>query len=166
MPPCKILADGNPDVYLSTDLGDTPLSFKGLSGMHRIVFLVLIVVLGGCTTAPTGDAQKNQPAAKQEAQPESQVVDLKDLDVPPEVVYQVVPTYPEELKSKQIRGEVLVAFIVERDGKVGEAYVIQASHPGLGEAALQTVRQWRFAPPLYHGQPVRIRLQVPIRFGV
>ena len=134
--------------------------------MNKIAFSVMIVALGGCTTVPTGDTQRNQPAARQEAQPESQVVDLKDLDAPPEVVYQVVPIYPEELKSQQIRGEVLVAFMVERDGRVGEVEVIQASHPGLGEAALQAVRQWRFEPPRYHGQPVRVRLQVPIRFGV
>ena len=148
------------------DLGDTPLSFNGPAGMHKIVFSVMIIALGGCTTVPTGETQRNQPAAVKEAQPESQVVDLKDLDAPPEVVYKVVPIYPEELKSKQIRGEVLVSFMVEKDGRVGEVEVMQASHPGLGEAAMQAVRQWRFAPPLYHGQPARVRLQVPIRFGM
>src|SRR5512146_3133184 len=48
--------------------------------------------------------------------------------VPPRVVSQVQPTYPEALAASGIKGEVLVGFIVDRDGNVADPFVITSSN--------------------------------------
>jgi TonB family protein len=77
----------------------------------------------------------------------------------------VLPEYPQQAKDQGIRGIVLVELIVERDGSVSEASVLR-SIPELDEAALVAVRQWEYEVTRVDGQPVRVRLAVPITFSM
>ena len=74
------------------------------------------------------------------------------------------PRYPEEAKAAGIEGVVLAEVVVNAEGIVAEAKIVR-SVPMLDEAALETVKQWRFRPSVVNGQPVPTRIVVTINFA-
>jgi TonB family protein len=61
------------------------------------------------------------------------------------------PKYPENAREAGIEGEVLIFVWFDQNGKLVEAKTLRSPHESLSEAALNTVRQWRFEPhaPLF-----------------
>jgi TonB family protein len=74
------------------------------------------------------------------------------------------PRYPEEAKAAGIEGVVLAEVVVSEQGVVTDAKIVR-SIPMLDEAALETVRQWRFRPAVVNGQPVPARMVVTVMFA-
>jgi TonB family protein len=63
----------------------------------------------------------------------------------PKPVFSVLPMYPEEARSARVAGTVRIWFVLNGDGEVAQAGV--ASGPAmLQEAAMRSVRSWRFRP--------------------
>ena len=89
----------------------------------------------------------------------------QDVDpfVNPEAVEKIGPIYPEEARRAHIQGTVMVAALVGKDGLVKDCKVIK-SIPGLDEAAVAAVKQWRFRPVLLDDKPVAAWAAVPIKF--
>jgi protein TonB len=59
----------------------------------------------------------------------------------------------------------MVRIVVLPSGAVGTADIVRSSgSSALDEAALATVRRWRFHPARQAGQAVRATLDVPITF--
>ncbi|MEE8614569.1 MAG: TonB family protein, partial [Roseateles sp.] len=68
-------------------------------------------------------------------------------DIPLRLLSRVSPNVPRQLLAQNFRGGFAqVQFVVQPDGKVSQAQVIKASHARLGNAAIEAVQQWRFAP--------------------
>lgn len=82
----------------------------------------------------------------------------------PKLVLNVVAQYPEELEISGTLGTVKVELTVTETGTASDIKVIDASHPMFAEAALETVRHWRFEPALSDGKPVAIRIEKTIHF--
>jgi TonB family protein len=76
------------------------------------------------------------------------------------------PELPAELARQNPAGRVVIEFVVEADGRVGEARVADSTHDALGEPALAAVRQWLFEPGVRAGRPAAYALRVPIVFPV
>lgn len=77
--------------------------------------------------------------------------------------------YPEEARSGNISGRVVVKFVVEKNGSVSNASVLKDIGAGCGAEALRIINgmngagvQWN--PGLIHGQAVRSVLTLPIVF--
>jgi TonB family protein len=81
----------------------------------------------------------------------------------PEAITKVPPNYPDAARAAGAQGTVLVQALVLEDGTVGDWRVVQ-SVPGLDEAAVAAVRQWRFKPALNKGVPVAVWVAVPVKF--
>ncbi len=81
----------------------------------------------------------------------------------PEAVEKVPPIYPESARRNSIEGTVLVMALVGTDGLVQDTKVGK-SIPGLDDAAVACVRQWRFKPGLSEGAPVAVWVACPIKF--
>jgi protein TonB len=81
----------------------------------------------------------------------------------PERSLTVPPTYPEAARDAGIQGTVKVRAHVRADGTV-DAIAVVHSIPGLDEAAMQCVKQWRFKPASFQGKPVAVWVGVPVRF--
>jgi protein TonB len=75
-----------------------------------------------------------------------------------------IPRYPHEAKAAGIGGAVLAEVVVDKQGAVADVKIIR-SVPMLDEAALETVRQWRFRPSVVNGEPVPIRMVVTMTFA-
>lgn len=73
--------------------------------------------------------------------------------------------YPEEAIDNGIEGTVVISFVVERDGSIGEAKVLRGLGGGCSEEALRVVKSmplWK--PGMQGGKLVRTSYNLPIRF--
>lgn len=90
---------------------------------------------------------------------------VMDFDAPPRVIKQARPQYPQDAFVKKIEGTVLIEALVDAQGRVARARVIQ-SVPLLDAAALQAVYQWVFQPAMKHGRPVATIIHMPVAFRI
>lgn len=86
--------------------------------------------------------------------------------LPPRILRQTEPAYPETLRQQRIEGRVAVRMLVLEDGSVGDANVVSSSGYGeMDEAALDAVRQWQFVPARQEGGgAVRCRTTLSVSF--
>jgi TonB family protein len=77
---------------------------------------------------------------------------------------KVDPAYPADLKQQGITGTVIVRAVVSTAGDTLNPEVINTVHPGLAQAALDAVRQWRYQPTLLNGQPVEVVTTITVTF--
>lgn len=84
---------------------------------------------------------------------------------PPRVLKAANPKYPSEALQKGLEGVVLIELVIDEEGKINDPRVVE-SIPELDEAALQTVKLWKFAPARTDGKAVRSTVRVPISFRI
>lgn len=75
-----------------------------------------------------------------------------------------IPRYPADAKAAGIGGVVLAEVVVDEQGVVADVKIVR-SVPMLDEAALETVKQWRFRPSVVNGRPVPARMVVTVTFA-
>jgi protein TonB len=84
---------------------------------------------------------------------------------PPVLISRTLPQYPRQARLQSIEGLVLLEAILDREGYIEKDIKVLQSIPLLDEAAIEALRRWRFRPARDHKlQPVRVILEVPIRF--
>ncbi len=82
----------------------------------------------------------------------------------PEEIDRVIPRYPAMARRAGIQGAVVVRGIVRRDGTIDNVEVIKDLPQGLGDAAAEAVRRWRFRPATYRGEPIDVYYTVTVNF--
>ena len=73
--------------------------------------------------------------------------------------------YPQNAIDGQIEGRVVVQFVVDKEGKVGNIQVVRSIDKMLDQAAIDVVRalpDWK--PGMQDGQPVNVRYTLPVNF--
>ncbi|HSY53181.1 MAG TPA: TonB family protein [Opitutaceae bacterium] len=93
-----------------------------------------------------------------------QAMTADSLDRPPQALAQPQPIYPFDAKSKELNGQVVVEFLVDKSGHVLNPRVVSSSDPIFEETTLRAIENWRFAPGTWHGVPVRFSMRVPVAF--
>ena len=78
--------------------------------------------------------------------------------------YYIHIDYPEEAIDQGIEGRLVLAFVVEPDGKPTEIVVLRPLHPLCDSAAVDALRKTRFIPGKQNGRVVRVRMRLPVRF--
>jgi protein TonB len=94
-----------------------------------------------------------------------QIFDISQLDQIPVAKFQQQPIYPYEMRRAGITGEVNVGFIVDINGDVRDAYVMNSTHREFEVPAVQAVSKWKFRPGRRGGRAVNTRMSVPIVFS-
>ncbi|HEV6965614.1 TonB family protein [Roseateles sp.] len=85
-------------------------------------------------------------------------------EVPLRLLYKVDPAIPRQLQAQNFRtGFAQVQFTVGADGTVIQAQAVKSSHARLATAAVEAVKQWRFAPI---GKPRDAAVEVAFRNDV
>lgn len=79
---------------------------------------------------------------------------------PPRPLSQEEPRYPE---GETTSATVVVELVVEADGAVSNARVIEGAEP-FAAAALDAVTRYRFVPAQRAGKPIRARIRVAVGF--
>ena len=78
--------------------------------------------------------------------------------------YYIHIDYPEEAIDKGIEGRLVLAFVVEPNGRPTEIEVLRPLHPLCDSAAVDALRKTRFIPGKQNGRVVRVRMRLPVRF--
>jgi protein TonB len=81
----------------------------------------------------------------------------------PRKVRDAAPVYPEFARRASLQGIVIVECVIDERGQVQDAKVVKGL-PLLDDAALDAVRQWRYAPSLLDGVPVPVLMTVTVTF--
>ena len=67
--------------------------------------------------------------------------------------------------EEKIVGNVILQFVVESDGSIGEAKVVRSLHPDYDKEALRVVKSLpKFTPGRQNGQAVAVWYTVPVNF--
>jgi periplasmic protein TonB len=90
---------------------------------------------------------------------------VMDYDQPPKPIKITRPQYPQEAFVKKIEGTVVLEILIDINGHVVRARVLQ-SIPALDAAAIETVKQWVFSPAVKHGHPVATVARAPVGFRI
>jgi periplasmic protein TonB len=78
--------------------------------------------------------------------------------------YYMLIEYPEEARRQGIEGRLVLDFVVDERGRAHDIMVIQSLHALCDSAAVRALRQTRFTPGMRDGEPVAVRMRLPVRF--
>jgi len=84
----------------------------------------------------------------------------------PTLLHRVEPFYPPAAVSARLQGLVILEALVDRDGAVADVKVVRTGGSVLDREALIAVRQWRYAPLMLNGRPLRFVVTVMLSFSV
>lgn len=75
--------------------------------------------------------------------------------------------YPVKAQEQEIQGRVIVKFVVEKDGSIGETKIERSLSPECDKAAINAVKKLgRFTPGKQNGEPVRVWFRIPVNFRI
>ncbi len=100
---------------------------------------------------------------REEKKPET-ILNARDLDAKLVATSRRAPRFPLTVKPGTTKGEALVEFLIDEEGRVRLPRIVSASEVPFGYAAVQGVAAWRFEPPTRGGRPAVVRVRVPITF--
>lgn len=73
--------------------------------------------------------------------------------------------YPPVAAENNIQGQVVVQFVVHKDGSIGKVVVARGVDPDLDKEAVRVTKKLgKFSPGRNNGQPVAVWYTLPIRF--
>jgi TonB family protein len=82
----------------------------------------------------------------------------------PQVRSQERPRYPLMARRAGVEGRVVLRGIVRKNGRIDDIQILRDLPFGLGDAAREAVRQWRFRPATYQGDPIDVYYTVTVNF--
>ena len=128
--------------------------------MIRSVVCLSVLTLAACATPPPVTVKAGPPppatAASEVDQPPTPIGGL------PALLARV--EYPPRARQRGISGVVVVDAVIDPSGRVVWAQPREPVHPLLDVAAVNAVSASPFEPGVDDGQPVFVRIQVPITF--
>jgi protein TonB len=128
--------------------------------LRQIVCILALVLTAGCSSAPSP-----QPPTTTIPNIEAAKAPIKVGSPLPKnfLIHQVRPVYPKAAKKDHVEGTVRFDVVISKTGEVNEIHLV-SGNPMLVPAALDAVKQWRYAPTLLNGEPVEIKTTVDINF--
>jgi len=84
----------------------------------------------------------------------------------PIIVERVSPVYPELARRIRKEGIAVVECIIDKTGGIRDVRLIASDFPSFGDAALASVRRWKFRPGTLNGTAVDTVFQLTIRFNL
>jgi TonB family protein len=75
------------------------------------------------------------------------------------------PVYPAALKGERLEGNAEIEFVIDQGGRARLPRVLSASREEFGWAAATAISQWVFERPLRAGEPVDVRVRIPVGFA-
>lgn len=73
-------------------------------------------------------------------------------------------TYSPQAERLRLEGDVVVALVVDEEGRVTQARLVRSDEKLLEEPALRSVRKWQYRPATKGGVPGKMHIEVTVRF--
>jgi len=74
--------------------------------------------------------------------------------------------YPKIAMEDKANGQVVVNFVINREGQVWYAKVVKSVHPALDQEAIRVIYSLpRWKPGIHHGKTVNVAYTIPINFS-
>lgn len=139
--------------------------------MMKLMIIGLIV----CSVFTTATAQET-PVKTEKQDTAAKPVEFVELDVEPSFpgglrsFYKYVSEtvrYPKKAINDNVQGQVLLSFIVEKDGRLVDIKVVQGVSPEIDKEAIRVIRaspKWR--PGVLKDKVVRVVYKLPINFNL
>jgi len=123
------------------------------------------------TAVDTGAAAVTEtsiPVSKPAAPPvnEGDLIELSAVTEPPALIKRVEPVYPQTAQRLGIGGSITVNALVNEKGNVIDTAILKGIQDdmGLGRAAQNAVKKWKFQPARKDGVAVKVWKSVVISF--
>jgi len=137
----------------------------------RVVMATLALALAGCASSPHESSAAPSSLGLQHVstalfiEPNDNP-ELPDL-VPPGVLNSPAPHAPADAAPLLEPVEMILVVDVGAEGEVRNVMVATSTRVrDLDRAALDALRQWRFAPTEHEGSAVAVRVRVRVVFGL
>ena len=85
--------------------------------------------------------------------------------VPAKITHKEPAVYPQAMKRSGLRGEVLLGFVITKEGNVSNVVVLNSNNPGFNEAAIEALKEWKFEPAQHDGKPEDAKMRLTIVFS-
>jgi len=72
--------------------------------------------------------------------------------------------YPPDARADDVEGDVGLEIVVDAEGRVVDARVVQKGGHGFDDSALSAIRRYRFSPAQREGRNVRVRMPWTVQF--
>jgi TonB family protein len=118
----------------------------------------------GTPPAPPATAAAAAPARTLAANCKVSETNAGGAIVPPVKLHHVAPIYPSELNAANIGGTVTLEALIDAQGDVQDVTILSSSDAGLGVAATESVKQWKYTPTLLNCAPIEVRMGVSVTF--
>jgi len=82
----------------------------------------------------------------------------------PSVLSQVEPEYSEEARKARWQGTVVLALVVDDQGRPQNLRVLRSPGLGLDQKAIEAIEKWRFKPGMKDGKPVAVWATIEVNF--
>lgn len=82
----------------------------------------------------------------------------------PVPLYRPDPEYSEEARKAKYQGVVLLAVVVDANGRVSDVKVLRPLGLGLDEKAIEAVQKWKFKPAMKDGHAVAVSANIEVNF--
>lgn len=89
----------------------------------------------------------------------------KGLDAKLIPLWRTMPVYPQSLRANPTKGVAEVEFVIDRTGRARVPRVVSATSDEFGWSAATAIAQWVFEAPKRGGQPVDVRVKIPVQFS-
>ena len=87
-----------------------------------------------------------------------------DNSLPKEIVPFELYAHELPIIHNVYEGRVLVSFIIDEEGNVSQAKILDSFNVKLNDVVLDKVRQTKYKPAVQNGRAVRVKYQLPIVF--
>lgn len=108
--------------------------------------------LGSAVVQPMSPCNEQHPAS---AEP---------CATPPHMINASAPIYPEDERRSGVQGTVVLSFVVGTDGLVQDIQIVESIGKAFDDAAVETVKKWRFTPGTYAGRSVPVHTRATLNF--
>jgi TonB family protein len=84
----------------------------------------------------------------------------------PQILSQSSPQYPPAARKAKVEGRVIVESIIDRNGGITNARLLQDQPLGLGLSAVEAICGWRFKAATLKGEPVKVYYVLTVNFKI
>jgi periplasmic protein TonB len=81
------------------------------------------------------------------------------------LLYRVDPEYPALARIARVSGRVILEATIDEEGNVASIKIL-SGHILLNEAAVASVKQWKYSPTVLNGEPIKVQAAITVNFNL